>query len=90
MRITSKGQVTIPQQVRRELGLEPGDEVVIEVRAGVARIVPTHGPIGRGPGQSRGSQPAHFSGWIHSLPVPGRTPPVSCSLDDPAASSFSV
>jgi AbrB family looped-hinge helix DNA binding protein len=48
MRITSKGQVTIPQQVRRELGLEPGDEVEIVVQDGAARIVPTHGPVGRG------------------------------------------
>jgi AbrB family looped-hinge helix DNA binding protein len=47
MRITSKGQVTIPQQVRRELGLEPGDEVEIVVQDGAARIVPTHGPVGR-------------------------------------------
>lgn len=48
MRITSKGQVTIPQQVRRELGLEPGDEVEIVVRDGVAAIIPAHGPSGRG------------------------------------------
>jgi AbrB family looped-hinge helix DNA binding protein len=48
MRITSKGQVTIPQQVRRELGLEAGDEVEIVVRDGVATIVPTQGPSGRG------------------------------------------
>jgi AbrB family looped-hinge helix DNA binding protein len=48
MRITSKGQVTIPQQVRRALGLEPGDEVDIVVDDGVARIVPIHGPVGRG------------------------------------------
>lgn len=48
VRITSKGQVTIPQQVRRELGLEPGDEVAIEVRDGVAAIVPAEGPSGRG------------------------------------------
>lgn len=40
MRITSKGQITIPQQVRRQLGLEPGDEVDIVVQDGVARIVP--------------------------------------------------
>jgi AbrB family looped-hinge helix DNA binding protein len=44
VRITSKGQVTIPQQVRRELGLEPGDEVEIVVRDGAATIVPAHGP----------------------------------------------
>ena len=48
MRITSKGQVTIPLQVRRELGLEPGDEVVITVENGAARIVPATGPTGRG------------------------------------------
>ena len=49
MRITSKGQITIPQQVRRALGLEPGDEVDIVVEDdGVARIVPVGGPRGRG------------------------------------------
>jgi AbrB family looped-hinge helix DNA binding protein len=48
VRITSKGQVTIPQQVRRELGLEPGDEVEIVVREGVATILPAQGPSGRG------------------------------------------
>ena len=48
MRITSKGQITIPQQVRRELGLQPGDDVEIVVRDGVATIMPTNGPTGRG------------------------------------------
>ena len=48
MRITSKGQVTIPQQVRRELGLEPGDEVEIIVRDGAAAILPARGASGRG------------------------------------------
>lgn len=48
MRITSKGQVTIPQQVRREVGLEPGDEVTIDVHDGVVRIVPASGHAGRG------------------------------------------
>lgn len=27
-RVTTKGQVTIPKQIRDELGIEPGDEVV--------------------------------------------------------------
>lgn len=49
MRITSKGQVTIPQQVRRQLGLEPGDEVEIVVGDdGEARIRPANGPRTRG------------------------------------------
>lgn len=29
-RITSKGQVTIPIKVRRELGVKPGDTIVFE------------------------------------------------------------
>lgn len=32
MRITSKGQVTIPQAVREQAGLLPNSEVVFEVR----------------------------------------------------------
>lgn len=39
MRVTSKGQVTIPQHVRRELGIEPGSEVEFELEAGGARLV---------------------------------------------------
>lgn len=48
MRIGKRGQITIPQQVRQELGLEPGDEVDVVVRDGVATIVPATGPTGRG------------------------------------------
>ncbi|MGH3685636.1 MAG: AbrB/MazE/SpoVT family DNA-binding domain-containing protein [Pseudonocardiaceae bacterium] len=48
MRITSKGQITIPQQVRRELGLELGDEVDVIVQDGAARIVPAGQPRTRG------------------------------------------
>jgi AbrB family looped-hinge helix DNA binding protein len=29
-RVTTKGQVTIPKEIREELGIEPGDEVVFE------------------------------------------------------------
>jgi len=29
-RVTTKGQVTIPKEVREELGIEPGDEVRFE------------------------------------------------------------
>jgi AbrB family looped-hinge helix DNA binding protein len=48
VRLTSKGQITIPQHVRHELGLQPGDEVDVVVRDGVATIVPATGPTGRG------------------------------------------
>jgi AbrB family looped-hinge helix DNA binding protein len=39
MRLTDKGQVTIPVAVRDELGLRPGDEVDFVVEDGTARIV---------------------------------------------------
>lgn len=29
-RVTEKGQVTIPKEIREELGIQPGDEVVFE------------------------------------------------------------
>jgi AbrB family looped-hinge helix DNA binding protein len=63
MRITSKGQITIPQQVRRELGLRPGDEVEIMVQDGTARIVPAEGSASRGQrvvGRLRGTASAHL------------------------------
>ena len=39
MRVTSKGQVTIPQEVRRRLGIEPGSEVDFQVDDDVVRLV---------------------------------------------------
>ncbi|PRX91863.1 AbrB/MazE/SpoVT family DNA-binding domain-containing protein [Allonocardiopsis opalescens] len=39
MRITEKGQVTIPVEVRRRLGLQPGDEVEFIIEGNRARIV---------------------------------------------------
>lgn len=39
MRVTSKGQVTIPQEVRRRLGVEPGSEVDFEVDGNTVRLV---------------------------------------------------
>lgn len=38
MRITSKGQVTIPQEVRERLGLLPNTEVEFEVAGDHARL----------------------------------------------------
>lgn len=38
MRITTKGQVTIPQSIREELGLLPNTEVDFDVVDGEARI----------------------------------------------------
>ena len=48
MRITSKGQVTIPQDVREALGLLPHTEVEITVERGQAVIRPAAGRTSRG------------------------------------------
>ena len=38
MRITTKGQVTIPQAIREELGLLPNTEVTFDIVDGEARL----------------------------------------------------
>ena len=43
MRITSKGQVTIPQAVREAAGLRPGTEVDFVIEDGVVRLQKTPG-----------------------------------------------
>jgi len=40
-RITSKGQITLPAEVRRTLGVARGDEVVFEIGAGQVIVTPT-------------------------------------------------
>lgn len=48
MRVTSKGQVTIPQAIRGRLGIQPGSEVAFEVDGEAVRIVKiADGPRGR-------------------------------------------
>lgn len=39
MRITAKGQVTIPQDIRERAGLMPGTDVEFELEAGGVRLV---------------------------------------------------
>ena len=39
MRITSKGQVTIPREIRDRAGLMPGTDVEFEIEGGVVRLV---------------------------------------------------
>jgi AbrB family looped-hinge helix DNA binding protein len=50
MRITSKGQVTIPQEIRLRLGLQPGTEVEFDVVGNTVRIRKVGGRPGRGRG----------------------------------------
>ena len=67
MRITSKGQVTIPQEVRKELGLLPHTEVVFTVERGAAVIRPKARPRGRGPRIA-----AHLKSHGHALRMTSR------------------
>lgn len=75
MRLTSKGQVTIPQSVREKAGLQPHSEVEFEVRANGDVIIrraspsasafasPTASPLRRAFEQVRGSaNAAQFKG----------------------------
>jgi AbrB family looped-hinge helix DNA binding protein len=48
MRITSKGQVTIPQEIREQLGLLPETEVEFEVEGNAVRIRKARGDSRRG------------------------------------------
>jgi AbrB family looped-hinge helix DNA binding protein len=40
MKVTTKGQVTIPLEIREKLGIHPGSEVEFQVRGNAVRIVP--------------------------------------------------
>jgi len=46
MRITAKGQVTIPQEVRERAGLMPGADVEFEIEAGAVRLIGSTAPSG--------------------------------------------
>ncbi len=50
MRITAKGQVTIPQEIRQRLGLQPETEVDFDVVGSTVRIRKVGGRLGRGRG----------------------------------------
>ena len=50
MRITSKGQVTIPAEIRERAGLLPHTEVAFEMDGDVVRIVRVKDRRGRGRG----------------------------------------
>jgi antitoxin PrlF len=61
-KMTSKGQVTVPAEIRRQLDLRPGDELVFEIDGAAARV---HAVRSRGLGQLRGALRA-------TIPYPGR------------------
>ena len=47
MRITSKGQVTIPQDIRERAGLMPGTDVEFEIEDGVVHLIKNRQGAGR-------------------------------------------
>ena len=47
MRVTTKGQVTIPQEVREKLGIFPGTEVEFVVRGDSARLIKAKSKSGK-------------------------------------------
>jgi AbrB family looped-hinge helix DNA binding protein len=53
MRITAKGQVTIPREVRERAGLIPGADVEFEIEAGAVRLIKT---TRDGPRKTRGQK----------------------------------
>jgi AbrB family looped-hinge helix DNA binding protein len=52
MRITSKGQVTIPQDIRNRFGFIPETEVEFRVEGNAVRLVKIGSKRGRGRGES--------------------------------------
>jgi AbrB family looped-hinge helix DNA binding protein len=60
--ITSKGQVTIPVEVRKALKLKPKDKVLFELEGGIAKITPVPSKLIAGFGAvSAKSRPEEFS-----------------------------
>lgn len=43
MRVTSKGQVTIPRDLRELAGITPNSEVIFGIEGGVLTLMPKHG-----------------------------------------------
>jgi AbrB family looped-hinge helix DNA binding protein len=48
MRVTTKGQVTIPLEIREQLSIHPGADVEFAVEGNVVRLVPTKRSQARG------------------------------------------
>jgi AbrB family looped-hinge helix DNA binding protein len=44
-KITSKGQLTIPKQIREALGVKPGDRILFSIEEGKTFIYPVRGTL---------------------------------------------
>ena len=71
-RITSKGQVTVPVEVRRLLGLRTGDQITFDVESGGVRVRPARGPgtfaaaVGRWR-TGEGAPPSATDAWLRQV-----------------------
>ena len=71
-RITSKGQITVPREIRRTLGVGPGDKLLFEKDGGGIRVRPvrTKSPFEKyrgigSPGIARGKKAVVR--WVREL-----------------------
>lgn len=48
MKISTKGQVTIPQEIRERLGLQPGAQVEFETEGDIIKVIPVRKAHARG------------------------------------------
>lgn len=56
-RITTKGQVTIPAEVRRLLGVRPHEKIAFIVEKNQVRLAPAQGIVARTAGMLKSSHP---------------------------------
>lgn len=71
-RITSKGQITIPRDIRRVLGVQPGDRLMFESNNGGVQVRPvrTESPFKKYRGIGNPGIPAGRRGiarWLREL-----------------------
>jgi len=55
--VTRKGQITIPAEIRRALGLKKGDKVAFVMEAGQVRLKPTASIVERTAGMFASQRP---------------------------------
>jgi AbrB family looped-hinge helix DNA binding protein len=55
--LSSKGQVTLPAEIRRLLGVAPRDKIAFVLEAGQVWITPIQGIVARTAGALKGQQP---------------------------------
>ncbi len=87
--ITSKGQITIPVEVRKALGLQAGDRVMFRLADGRALIWPEDDQGEEGPGFELEKLPDFFE-LAGSVAVPSDVDPADWSAQREAAWTAAV